>query len=59
MSPEAIPFRDNKGHVIEFDPRMTIADLVKRGIKIELVKKDAPLPDGVYRSIDKGAEPLD
>jgi hypothetical protein len=45
-----IPFEDNKGNVIRLDENLTIADLVKMGVKdIRLIPEDSPLPDNWWR----------
>lgn len=46
----AIPFEDNKGHVMQLDGKLTIADLVKMGVKeIRLMPEGSPLPDNWWR----------
>jgi hypothetical protein len=45
-----IPFEDNKGNVIHLDGNLTIADLLKMGVKdIRLIPEDSPLPDNWWR----------
>jgi hypothetical protein len=43
-----IPFRDNKGNIVKFDERLTMDDLVKMGIRLELGPPTNPVPDGWY-----------
>jgi len=46
----AIPFEDNKGNVMQLDGKLTIADLVKMGIKeIRLMPEGSPLHDNWWR----------
>lgn len=46
----AIPFEDNKGNVMQLDGKLTIADLVKMGVKeIRLMPEGSPLPDNWWR----------
>jgi hypothetical protein len=46
----AIPFEDNKGNVMQLDGKLTIADLVKMGMKeIRLMPEGSPLPDNWWR----------
>jgi hypothetical protein len=47
----AIPFEDNKGNVMQLDGKLTIADLVKMGVKeIRLMPEGSPLPDNWWRN---------
>lgn len=46
----AILFEDNKGNVMQLDGKLTIADLVKMGVKeIRLMPEGSPLPDNWWR----------
>jgi len=46
----AIPFEDNKGNVMQLDGKLTIADLVKMGMKeIRLMPEGSPLHDNWWR----------
>lgn len=41
-----ILFKNNKGHTMRLNPKLTIADLVKMGMKdIKLVPKNKPIRD--------------
>ena len=54
----AIPFENNKGERMQLAPKLTIADLVKMGVKeIRIVKAEDPLPNGWWR--DCGESPND
>lgn len=42
---KAIEFKNNKGHTIRLNPKMTLSELVKLGmINIKLVPKEKPSP---------------
>ncbi len=45
--PRRVPFKNNKGHVVELDERLTVGDLAKMGITLK-VGTMRPLPDGWY-----------
>lgn len=50
MNDSQIPFEDNKGNIMQLDGKLTIADLVKMGVKeIRLMPEGSPLPDNWWR----------
>lgn len=46
-----VPFENNKGEVRELPAQMTLGELARQGIHVSIVKPDAPLPDGAWRSL--------
>lgn len=49
---KTIPFKNNQGQIINLAAKLTINDMVKRGIKFKLEPKGKPLPDGWYANLD-------
>lgn len=45
---EELQFTDNKGNKIWLSNKLTMADLVARGINVKLMPMEVPLPDGWF-----------
>lgn len=49
---KAVVLKNNRGHTMRLDPRMTLKELLKIGmIDLKIVKPETPLPDGWWKSV--------
>ena len=52
---KTIELENNKGERIALPAKLTLAEMVKRGMTPRITEKDAPLPDGWWRATNNEA----